>query len=115
MIVNQTGGGSAKESIEHFRGTLSVERSNDSESTAAILRLPFKADYTLIMTSGSYNYSFPLQYISSAFGVGNTSYVGNTSAYHYVALPEGNVTVVKGYNPNRRPFVIYIEAFKLKE
>lgn len=115
MIVNQTGGGSAKEIIEHFRGTLSVERSNDSESTAAILRLPFKATYTILATAGSYNYSFPLPYISSAFGKNDTSYISNTSAYHFVARPEGNVTVVKGYNPNKRPFVIYVEAFKLKE
>ena len=73
MIVNQTGGGSAKESIEHFRGTLYVRRSNDSDSTAAILRLPFKADYTLILAENSGFESFPLRRISAGFVANDTN------------------------------------------
>lgn len=116
MIVNQTGGGSAKESIEHFRGTLSVERSNNSESTAAILRLPFKADYTLILSENSGFESFPLRHISAGFVANDTNYYSSGNNRYYTARTEGNVTVVKGYiGPHAYPFVLCVEAFKIKE
>ena len=115
MIVNQMGGGASGESVEHFRGSLSVDSSNRDDNTASILRLPFKADYTLIYVAGSFSESFPLQYVSSGFGPGNISYTIGSYNRYYAVRPEGNVTVVKGYNPNGSPFVIYVEAFKLKE